>query len=77
MAGASAGSMAKKSSKRFRTFGKIKGKAATSRYATRSEIAANKKANDSMAKALKRSIGGIKGAATKKSRSSTGQGNLF
>ncbi|RKM33453.1 hypothetical protein [Moraxella catarrhalis] len=77
MAGASASSMAKKPPKRFRTFGKVVSGKTTSRFATRSEVAANKKANDSMAKALKRSIGSIKGAATKKSRSSTGQGNLF
>lgn len=63
MAGASAGSMAKKSSKRLRTVGKTK----NGRYATKAEMAANKKANDALKSKLKRSIAAKKGAASRAS----------
>ena len=63
MAGASAGSMAKKSSKRLRTVGKTK----NGRYTTKSEMAANKKANDSLKGKFKRSIAAKKGAVNRAS----------
>ena len=63
MAGASAGSMAKKSSKRLRTVGKTK----NGRNATKAEMAANQKANDAMKGKLKRSIAAKKGSASRAS----------
>ena len=63
MAGASAGNMAKKSSNRLRTVGKTK----NGRFATKAEMAANKKANDALKGKLKRSIAAKKGAASRAS----------
>ena len=63
MAGASAGSMAKKSAKRLRTVGKTK----NGRYANKAEMAANRKANDALKGKLKRSITAKKGAINRAS----------
>lgn len=63
MAGASAGSMAKKSSKRLRTAGQTK----NGRFANKAEMSANRNANDAMKGKLKRSIAAKKGAAKRAS----------
>lgn len=63
MAGASAGSMAKKSVNRLRTVGMTK----NGRFANKAEMATNRKANDAMKGKFKRAIAGKKGAANRAS----------
>ena len=63
MAGASAGSMAKKSSKRLRTAGNTK----NGRFTTKDEMRANRQANDAMKGKFKRAIAGKKAAAKRAS----------
>lgn len=69
MAGASAGSMSKKSGGRFKAL-RTAGKTKNGRFATKSEMAANQKANDVMKGKFKRAIAAKKGAATRASRAS-------
>ncbi|MDO4896344.1 MAG: hypothetical protein Q3971_03180 [Moraxella sp.] len=73
MAGASAGGMAKKSSSRFKVLRTV-GKTKKGRYATKSEMKANQKANDAMKGKFKRAIAGKKGA---NKRAKSQQGSLF